>query len=131
MFTHTTRMLGLCFLVMAVLCCVSFFAGASELAVDCTKPTRWTKRPKPPQVNQVHVIDIQRSPDWARDLLAKIADVKTGALPSWERIGNAYRLYMSADGGLVEDRIDSTSGPQRFPLEELEAAVTAWLEVIG
>jgi hypothetical protein len=76
------------------------------------------------------VMDIQRSPDWARDLLAKIADVKTGALPSWERIGNAYRLYMSSEGGLIEDRLDSTSAPQRFPLEELEAAVTAWLEVI-
>ncbi len=55
MFTHTTRVLGLCLLAMAVLCCVSFFAGASEVAVDCTKLTRWTKRPKPPQVNQVHV----------------------------------------------------------------------------
>jgi hypothetical protein len=77
------------------------------------------------------VIDIQRSPDWARDLLAKITDVQTGALPSWERIGNAYRLYISAEGGLIEDRIDSSNAPQRFPLEELEAAVTAWLEAIG
>ena len=77
------------------------------------------------------VIDIQRSPDWAKDLLAKIADVRMGVLPSWERIGNAYRLYISAAGGLIEDRIDSTKAPQRFPLEELEAAVTAWLAAIG
>lgn len=77
------------------------------------------------------VIDIQRSPDWARDLLAKIVDVKAGVLPSWERIGNAYCLYLSAEGGLIEDRIDATSPPQHFPLEELEAAVTAWLEAIG
>jgi hypothetical protein len=77
------------------------------------------------------VIDIQRSPEWTRDLLAKIADVKTRALPSWERIGNAYRLYLSAAGGRIEDRIDSTSAPQRFPLEELEAAVTAWLKTLG
>jgi hypothetical protein len=54
-FTHLTRVLGLCLLAMAVLCCLSFFAGASEVAVDCTKLTRWTKRPKPPQVNQAHV----------------------------------------------------------------------------
>jgi hypothetical protein len=54
-FTHFTRVLGRCLLTMAVLCCVSFFAGASEVAVDCTKLTRWTKHPKPPQVNQVHV----------------------------------------------------------------------------
>jgi hypothetical protein len=77
------------------------------------------------------VIDIQRSPDWARDLLAKIADVKAGVLPSWERIGNAYRLYVSAEGGLIEDRIDPANAPQRFPLEELEAAVTAWLQASG
>jgi hypothetical protein len=54
-FTYTTRVLGLCLLAMAGLFCVSFFAGASEVAVDCTKLTRWTKRSKPPQVNQVHV----------------------------------------------------------------------------
>ena len=77
------------------------------------------------------MIDIQHSPEWAKDLIAKIAEVQTGALPSWERIGNAYRLYISAAGGLIEDRIDSTKAPQRFPLEELEAAVTAWLATIG
>jgi hypothetical protein len=77
------------------------------------------------------VIDIQQSPEWARELLAKIADVKAGTLPSWERLGNAYRLYVSANGGLIEDRVGPASAPQRFPLEELEAAATAWLEAIG
>jgi hypothetical protein len=76
------------------------------------------------------VIDIQQSPEWARELLGKIADVKVGMLPSWERIGNAYRLYLSAGGGLIEDRIGPPSAVQHFPLEELEAAVTAWLEAI-
>jgi hypothetical protein len=76
-------------------------------------------------------MDIQRSPEWAKDLKAKIADVQTGALPSWERIGNAYRLYITAEGGLIEDRIDSANAPQHFPLDELEAAVTAWLAAIG
>jgi hypothetical protein len=77
------------------------------------------------------VMDIQRGPDWARDLLAQIAAVKTGAQPSWERLGNAYRLYLSAEGALIEDLVDSTSAPQRLPLEELEAAVVAWIEAIG
>ena len=54
-FTHTTRVLDSCFLAMAILCCISFFAGASEVAVDCTELARWTKRPKPPQVNQAHI----------------------------------------------------------------------------
>ena len=76
------------------------------------------------------VIDIQHSPEWARDLLAKIGDVKAGVLPSWERIGNAHRLYICAAGGSIEDRIGVSSAPQHFPLEELEAAVRAWLEAI-
>jgi hypothetical protein len=77
------------------------------------------------------VMDIQRSPHWARDLLAKIAAVKTGALPSWERVGNAYRLCLSAEGALIEDLVGPTNAPQRLSLEELEAAVTAWLDAIG
>jgi hypothetical protein len=77
------------------------------------------------------VMDIQRSPDWARDLLAKIAAVKTGGLSSWERIGNAYRLYLSAEGALIEDLVGPASAPPRVPLEELETAVRAWLDAIG
>jgi Bacterial EndoU nuclease len=42
-------------LVIVVLCCVSCLANASQVAVDCTKLAQWTARPKPPQVNQVHV----------------------------------------------------------------------------
>ena len=76
-------------------------------------------------------IDIQRSPEWARDLLAKIAAVKAGELPSWERLGNAYRLSVSAQDALIEDLIDPTNPPQRFPLGELEAAVAAWIKAIG
>jgi hypothetical protein len=76
------------------------------------------------------VMDIQRSPDWARDLLGKIAAVKTGELPTWERTGNAYRLNLAAAGGRLEDLVDPASSPQDFPLEELEAAVTAWMTAI-
>src|SRR5215475_13927886 len=50
-----TQPISLSLLVMAVLCCVSYLANAGEVAVDCTKLAQWTKRPKPPQVNQVHV----------------------------------------------------------------------------
>jgi hypothetical protein len=54
-FTPATRVRGLGLLAMAILCCISFCAGASEVAVDCTELARWTKRPKPPQVNQAHI----------------------------------------------------------------------------
>jgi hypothetical protein len=70
-------------------------------------------------------MDIQRSPDWARDLVAKITEVRASALPSWERIGNAFRLSLSTGGALIEDLVDPTSAPHLIPLQELEAAVTA------
>src|SRR5262245_36612881 len=54
-FIPAARVRGLCLLVMAILCGISFRAGASEVAVDCTELARWTKRPKPPQVNQAHI----------------------------------------------------------------------------
>jgi hypothetical protein len=76
------------------------------------------------------VIDIQRSPTWAQDLLDKITDVKTGKRSSWERIGNAYRLYLSTAGALIEDQVHPNSSPQHVPLDELEAAVTAWIDAI-
>ena len=77
------------------------------------------------------VMDIQRSLDWARELLGKITDVKSAALPSWQRVGNAYRLRLSAEGALIEDLVEPTNTTQPLPLEELEAAVTAWIEAIS
>jgi Bacterial EndoU nuclease len=55
MYIHATRSLGVCLLAIIVLGCVSVSAGATAVGVDCTMLMHWTKRPKPPQVNQVHV----------------------------------------------------------------------------
>jgi hypothetical protein len=74
---------------------------------------------------------IQRSLDWTRELLPKIADVKAGMLPSWERMGNADHLYSSAEGARLGDVVDPTSVPQRFPLGQLEAAVPTWIAAVG
>jgi hypothetical protein len=52
---NAARLIGLGITAMALLSCVPLFAAAGQVAVDCTKVARWTKRPKPPQVNQVHV----------------------------------------------------------------------------
>jgi hypothetical protein len=92
---------------------------------------RWAKNRAHDRLAAFLMMDVQRSPDWARDIVAKIADVRTGVLPSWERIGNAYRLYLTTEGALIEDLVDRCSAPQRLPLAELEAAVTAWIEAIG
>jgi Bacterial EndoU nuclease len=52
---NATRLIGLSITAMALLSCVPVFATAGQVAIDCTTMARWTKRPKPPQVNQVHV----------------------------------------------------------------------------
>lgn len=76
------------------------------------------------------VMDIQRSPEWARELAERIEDVKAGRLPSWERIGNAYRLSFSKEGATIEDMVDESTPVQRVSLTILEAAVAAWREAI-
>jgi Bacterial EndoU nuclease len=55
LFIGAARRLGLCFMAMTLLCWVSSFAGASEVPIECKTMPRWTKRHRPPQVNQVHV----------------------------------------------------------------------------
>jgi hypothetical protein len=52
---HAIRMIYLGTTAMALLSCVPFFATAGQGAVGCATLARWTERPKPPQVNQVHV----------------------------------------------------------------------------
>lgn len=72
------------------------------------------------------VVDIQHSLAWADQLAEQIAAVKSGVLPSWERVGNAYRLLLSPGEALIEDLMDTVSPQQRVPLSELEEAVEAW-----
>ena len=80
------------------------------------------------RVAEFLVIDIQRSPEWARDLLEKIQLVQSGNLPQWERIGNAFCLELSANGATIDDLVDETIPAQTVSLEELQKATIAWLE---
>jgi hypothetical protein len=74
------------------------------------------------------VMDIQRNPEWARELADRIEQVKTGKLPVWERIGNAYRLELTGKGALIEDLVDEDDPAQEITLEEFSKAVEAWLK---
>ena len=74
------------------------------------------------------VMDIQRNPEWARELADRIEQVKTGKLPVWERIGNAYRLELTGRGALIEDLVDEDGPAQEITLEEFSKAVEAWIE---
>ena len=74
------------------------------------------------------VIDIQHNPEWAHELADQIAQVKSGKLPVWERIGNAYRLEVSDHRALLEDLVDEYSPAQTITLEDLGRAIEAWIE---
>jgi hypothetical protein len=74
------------------------------------------------------IMDIQHSPEWARDLLDKINLIQSGSLPDWKRIGNAFYLNLSSDGATIEDLIDENNPPETVVLEEFHQAVITWLQ---
>lgn len=81
------------------------------------------------------VMDIQRTPQWARELADRIEQVKTGKLAVWERIGNAYRLELTDQGALIEDLADEDSPAQKITpgeitLGETSKAVEAWIRAL-
>ena len=73
------------------------------------------------------VMDIQHNPDWVRELADRIVEVKSGRLPAWERIGNAYRLELTGKGALLEDLVDENSLEHTVSLKDFSNAVEAWL----
>jgi hypothetical protein len=74
---QASRVLGLSLLAITVLACISLAAGASTLAVDCATLEHWTERPKPPQVNQVHVF----CGEWKRNAPAGFHARPAGLVP--------------------------------------------------
>jgi len=91
-------------------------------------PGRRTDDPAHEMLVAFLVMDIQRNPEWARELADRIEQVKTGKLPVWERIGNAYRLELTEKGALIEDLVDEDGPAQEIILEEFSKAVQAWIE---
>jgi hypothetical protein len=72
-------------------------------------------------------IDIQKSRYGAEELLQKTREVRSGQIPSWERIGNAYWLRLFPDHvEIAEDYGEETGEVARIPASDFEAAVAAW-----
>jgi hypothetical protein len=96
------------------------------------KPFQWPgRRPDDPAHDMLLaflVMDIQRNPEWARELADRIADLKSGKLPVWERIGNAYRLELTDQRASIEDLVDEDNPVQAVSLEDFSTAVEAWIE---
>ena len=77
------------------------------------------------------VMDIQHNLEWAHELADRIEQVKSGKLPVWERIGNAYRLELTGQGATIEDLVDEDSPVQEITLDEFSKALEAWIESFG
>ena len=91
-------------------------------------PGRRTNDPAHDMLVAFLVMDIQRNPEWAHELAARIEQVKSGKLPVWERIGNAYRLELTGKVALIEDLVDEDSPAQEITLEDFSRALEAWIE---
>jgi len=76
-------------------------------------------------------MDIQKSPIWIAELLQHLQDVKSGTLPSWERPGNAYCLYIYPDHVEIEDDYsDEAELKTRISFETFSAAAHAWQQIL-
>jgi len=93
-------------------------------------PGRRTNDPAHDMLVAFLVMDIQRNPQWARELADRIEQVKTGKLPVWERIGNAYRLELTGKDALIEDLVDEDGPVQKITLEDFSKALEAWIKTI-
>jgi hypothetical protein len=98
------------------------------------KPFQWpgrrTNDPAHDMLVAFLVMDIQRNPEWACELGDRIEQVKSGKLPVWERIGNAYRLELTGKRALLEDLVDEDSPAQEISLEDFSKAVELWIEAL-
>lgn len=98
----------------------------SETAFDW--PGQRENDPAHRRLAEFLVMDIQHSPEWARDLLDKITLIQSGSLQNWERIGNAFCLNLSSEGATIEDLVDENNLPETVVLEEFHQAVITWLQ---
>ena len=77
-------------------------------------------------------IDIQKSPEWIKEVLQKIREVKSGQISSWERIGNAYCLRLFPDHvEIEEDYAEEPGETARISIKDFEAAIAAWRDFVG
>ena len=77
------------------------------------------------------VMDIQHNLQWALDLVQRVEAVGSGMIAVWERIGNAYRLELTAEGAWIEDLVDEAAAGQMIPLSEFSTALQFWIKAIS
>jgi uncharacterized protein YacL (UPF0231 family) len=77
-------------------------------------------------------MDIQKSPEWIKEVLRKTWEVKSGQISFWERIGNAYCLRLFPDHVEIEEDYAEEPGESvRISIDDFEAAAAAWREFVA
>lgn len=71
-------------------------------------------------------LDIQNSPEWGRELLAKVEALETGEVSEWTRSGNAYCLSLSPHTATIENLLNDEETIETIALWEFKEAVSAW-----
>jgi len=98
----------------------------------CTWPGHVPGDPKHDLILAFLTMDIQKSPVWTDELLQHLQAVKSGAIPTWERPGNAYCLSVYPDFVEIEEEYsDAEEAKTQIPLETFLAAVQAWQQMIA
>ena len=95
-------------------------------------PGRIPGDPMHDRITAYLTLDIQQSPAWSADLIAKINAVRSGKLSSWERVGNAYCLYIYPQYVVIEDDYSETPDANiKIPIALFSDAVNAWHAMIN
>lgn len=95
-------------------------------------PGRLRDNPAHDLITAYLTIDIQKNPQWSEELLRKTREVKSGHIPSWERIGNAYCLRLFPDHvEIEEDYAEEPGEPVNVSIDDFEAAAAAWRAFVG
>ena len=97
----------------------------------CTWPERIPGDPVHDLIIAYLTVDIQKSPAWAAELVAKINEVRSGKLSSWERPGNAYYLHVYPQFVVIEDDYMEESEIIKIPVATFASAASAWHDTIN
>jgi uncharacterized protein YacL (UPF0231 family) len=73
-------------------------------------------------------LDVQRSPVGAAELLAKIEEIKSGRMPFWQRVGNAYTLILRPEQAEISSDYEDGAA---VSLEDFTQAALAWQNFIS
>lgn len=72
--------------------------------------------------------DVQANASTAHEIIQRVDEVKSGALPRWERNGNAYTLSLEPDGAWLNFSYGEEEDSVLIPLSELRNVLQRWAE---